>query len=531
MRSDTPDRPTPLRVLGWILAGVALTAILTLLSFHAQHGNSDGATVVLEGQAIAHGNVLLHHWVLSEDSFWTVDALLYGLAELIVGVHGYLLHVVPALIATSIVLVGITMAERDNSQGHRRIAALVVIIALLTPSAAWAQFYLAGPYHLGTTLYALGVFLLVASRSSWRRDLFASGLVMLGPLGDLQMLSLCVVPLLLAGTVALARQWQLRAGLHYFVVAFGGSMLTLVVRKVAEMIGTFALAPGRSTAGPSLALHNVIPGLRYLGDLIGVSTGPYTPTHLVGALSPIRVVEAVLLALAVIVTLVALLRGLIGAPPAETHTSWRLDDLLLCGALGGFATFSLLAVTGSDAEARYLSPTLIFFTILLARLLARVWVTTSRRTPLLIAGSLLGCGLVAAGGATATATLPPSPMTPLITLLTQHHLTAGIGGYWSSAITTVESNGRVSVRPVVTGATGRIIPFPRQIDRSWFTTTDPTFLLFFDNLAVDGLTRATARRDLGPAAHTYDVGPYRILVYDHSLPIALGGGAHPRRRP
>src|SRR5665213_1925760 len=58
---------------------VLFTWLLDTLSSHVFAGNSDGATVVLEGQSISAGHLLLQGWGLSRDSFWSIDAMFYAL--------------------------------------------------------------------------------------------------------------------------------------------------------------------------------------------------------------------------------------------------------------------------------------------------------------------------------------------------------------------------------------------------------------------------------------------------------------------
>src|SRR5271154_6056723 len=69
------------RIFAWSLAaiGLALAAAALFVGLddaarHAFAGNSDGATVVLEGVALRHGHLLLNGWNLSFDSFWGIDA-------------------------------------------------------------------------------------------------------------------------------------------------------------------------------------------------------------------------------------------------------------------------------------------------------------------------------------------------------------------------------------------------------------------------------------------------------------------------
>src|ERR1700722_10838730 len=58
--------------VGVVLIGLpALVALFYVASVHSLAGDSDGATVVLEGQAMSGGHVMLHGWALSLDSFWS----------------------------------------------------------------------------------------------------------------------------------------------------------------------------------------------------------------------------------------------------------------------------------------------------------------------------------------------------------------------------------------------------------------------------------------------------------------------------
>ena len=71
-----------------LIAFAALALLLEAISVHSNTPNSDGATVILEGQSMANGHLALHGWALSLDSFWTVDAAIYMVVIGIVGVQG-----------------------------------------------------------------------------------------------------------------------------------------------------------------------------------------------------------------------------------------------------------------------------------------------------------------------------------------------------------------------------------------------------------------------------------------------------------
>ena len=139
-------------------AFLVLVGILYAAAHHAFAGDSDGATVVLQGQAMRSGNVTLHGWALSLDSFWTIDAVVYSLVELVTGVHGMLLYLVPAVIAAAVIVVGVFLA-REGRRGIAAVAAgTTVIVVLALPSHELANVFLRVQLHIGTALLCLCAF-------------------------------------------------------------------------------------------------------------------------------------------------------------------------------------------------------------------------------------------------------------------------------------------------------------------------------------------------------------------------------------
>ena len=47
--------------------------------------NADGSSNALQSWDLIHGNVLLHHWTLSDVAFYPLELLQYGLVELVTG--------------------------------------------------------------------------------------------------------------------------------------------------------------------------------------------------------------------------------------------------------------------------------------------------------------------------------------------------------------------------------------------------------------------------------------------------------------
>jgi hypothetical protein len=137
---------------------------------------------------MGNGHVLLHGWALSYDSFWTLDALFYALASVIVGIRPSLLFAVPAGIATAVIVVGVIMAREGRRGTAAVIGSVTVVVLLAFPTHAFASFFVRGPFHVVTALYALIAF------AGLRRHRFGWGwaisvvFLTIGLLGDLQIL-------------------------------------------------------------------------------------------------------------------------------------------------------------------------------------------------------------------------------------------------------------------------------------------------------------------------------------------------------
>jgi hypothetical protein len=173
-----------------LAASVGSVVLLDLVVRAAAIGDSDGATVVLEGQTMSAGHLLLPAWSLSLDSFWSVDAIFYAVAVRFFGVRGNLIFLVPAVIAAVVILVAGTMAMDRRITLAAGAGALATISVLALPSRAFAVYFVEGPFHVGTALWCLLAFALLArNRLDWCWFL-AVVLLAAGLLGDFQMVVL-----------------------------------------------------------------------------------------------------------------------------------------------------------------------------------------------------------------------------------------------------------------------------------------------------------------------------------------------------
>jgi hypothetical protein len=514
------------RNFGVCLLGVAgLTVLYYAASTHAFSGNSDGATVILEGAAIHHGNLALTNWSLSLDSFWTVDVLFYAAAVAIGGIRSSYMHLVPALLAALTVVVGSLIVTKGFTLRGRIVAVGTIVVILVLPSHALAFFLLQGPWHVGTVLYCLvAMAMLRHNRFGW---LWFVGVVLLaaGLLGDLQALAIGVVPVFCAGVIAAAR---CRSGLWTALAAPAAIALAVVLRLLALTTGTFRVSESHHTVSLVQIETNLSNLMNWLSALLGVHQGAFGGPTIPRLLEIPRLLVAAALIVAVVVASFGALRGAVygGESRDSGDAEWRTDDLLLLGLFGSLGVFGLLTLSNNVSYSRYLDAVVIFGTLLTARALSR-W---SMRVPLSVValGAALGCLTIGTSVATLAIDLaaapPPAPTAPLEQFLAEHGLHDGIGDYWAASVVTVDTRGRIRIRPVVANPAGIIVRDGRQASSKWYQGKKFSFLVY-DQDPFGRVEATTVVKTFGPPVAFYVVGRYTVDVWSHSL--SLGPASFP----
>lgn len=506
---------------GWLLVTVGLVALLLAAAVHVVPGNSDGATVALEGQAMLHGNVTLSGWTLSNDSFWTVDAPFYAVALALRGMGHALLTEVPAVIAALVVLTGMRLA-RDDQRGPPAWAGTLTVAALLAfPVPAFAFFLVQGPLHVATALWCLLAF------GCLRRGRFGPGwtgavvLLAAGLLGDLQTLGLGIAPVLAAAVAEAARRRRVSAGIPLATAAVLATALAVGVRLLVDLAGGFGIAKANPLAPPAQAMRNLTNGVRTVGRLFGITdrpTGVPTTLELVRILALAAVLVAILLTLAR--TASAVRRGGSRAPTAEdSPESWRLDDLLLFGVAGSVLLYLGLALSGTPNYARYLTAAIVFGAVLAGRWVTRLAGVIS---PAAVVSAVSVVALAFAAGYAISVTRPAvgDPGRPLARFLEARHLTEGLGDYWSASLVTVDSGGAVVVRPVTTVTIGTIARYYKQSSAEWYRDRTFQFLVFNTAVIWEAVDATSAEATFGTPRRIYREGTYEILVWPHPVPLS-----------
>ena len=499
-----------------------MSAFLLEASLHTVPGNSDSATVVLEGSAISHGHVGLHGWSMTADSFWSVDALFYAIATLVVGVRAVLMNAVPSVIAALIIATAAAFAACGLRRRAGFPAAAFVLALLCLPGPVLAYFLLQGPWHVGTTLWCLLAFVAL-SRPPTRLN-FAAAVVLLaaGLLGDPMTLVIGCIPILFWGLLGARGKAEAPATWRPVYAVGAGVAVALAARAIAYASGGFAVVSRHDPIRPLQMVWNLVHLVPILSALFGVGTLEVGTPGVSVLFQAARLVAALLVALGVVTALVQLIRRVV-RPRANSDTSFRVDALLVVAFFADLATFVVVSPAPNPDNARYLIPAVIFGSILGGRFVGRLVASIRERRALAAMGGLVLAllSLFALGPFELLKSSRPSqPAVALTAFLEQKGLTEGIGDYWSSSIVTVESREDVLVRPVVADNLGRIVRYDRQSDASWYANQSFQFLVYNRTGPELGVDLASANTTFGKPAHVYDVGTYRLLVWDHALHVA-----------
>ncbi len=537
------------------LAGAVagLSVLLDAVSTRFVPGNSDGATVVLEGAAMSGGNLALHGWAISLDSFWTLDVPFYAVATLIGGVRGSLMNAVPAVIAACLAVLGASLAAAHRRGLAAVVAAGTVLGLLALPSPDLAFFLLQGPWHVATTAAALVAFALLARPGFSWRWLGGVALMAAGLLGDIMILTFGLLPLLAGGLAAAARRRSWRAGAPTMVAAPAAAALALGVRAVAQLAGTFTLV----NRNLPIRWHQLAENIGNLGNrlpgLLGVGTIPHTAPGGAPGFQIAHVAGLMVVLAATVAGLVSLVAGVVrgpgsrlpdegvvaagavgaagaagGAGTGAAGPAWRLDDLLVAGIVADVVTFVWAAGSNNTDYAKYLTPGVVLAAVLAGRLAGRLTervhgggrrLPTTWRVALGCAAALVGLFGAEVGTELAGAQAV-QPARRLSAFLVAHGLRHGVGDYWSSTVVAVDSGGAAEVRPVAPGAGGRLRRYERQSPESWYAGQRFDFFVFDTAHPWRGVDATTAELTWGRPSHAYGVGTYRVLVWSRPFTVS-----------
>jgi hypothetical protein len=536
-------------VLAWA-GGLLLVAVglFTLYFRQSQLAafNADGASNMLQAQAMLHGNLLLKGWWSADVSFYTTELPEYMIVELFRGLRPEVVHLSGALTYTLMVLLAALLARGRATGWAGLTRALIAGGIMLAPAIlGGTEIFIENPDHAGTAVPILALFLLVdrAPERWWVAVIVCLGLAWI-QVGDQLTLVAATAPIagvavVRLGLLAVRRRplAEYRFDALLFAAAAVSNELANLAQKAIRDLGGFDLRslPQQLIAPRSEWRANAHVMLQVIRLLFGASN----PGSQFPQLAPIASLHWIGLALAV----AGLVAGIAMFFLPRTDRMSQVVTLATLATLVAGVCGTLVQTLPAAHEVAILVP---LGAVLAGRLLPPLvparWLSIRgvRGAPVAVrARTALTTGAVAVLAAWLAASLAAlcyaatwAPQGPpeqrLVNWLVSHHYTNGLAEYWQGSTTTVASGGQVLVAPLT--------PVSLQVRRweastSWYdpANRDANFVIAVVNpgVAPGGLPVPLVRQHFGHPAHQYTIGPYVVMVYDYNLLTKVSGDAFP----
>jgi hypothetical protein len=570
------------RRLAWALALAVALAALFLLSLSQSLTtalSSDGASNILQAQAMLHGNPLLRGWWTSDVSFYTTELPEYALVVAARGVSPDVVHICGALTYTlALALAGLLARGRATGPAGLRRAGIAVAIMLAPSVLGGTEVFLENPDHFGTSVPVLLVLLLLdwgegrdqVTAPRWYVPVAVGALLAVTQVGDELSLVAATVPIAavcgfrLAVTAARRRP---RIGLRWDGLLLAGALVSVPLAELAER--ALRAAGGfdqRPTTGTRLASLGQLPGnadalWQSLVLLFGANN-PGTPKR---AITISNHVPLVLSADLHVIGLVAAGAGLVAgiaagffgwpgpavltgpAGPAvqADRVDWagrdRVNQILVVAIVVTVTAGLVSTVMQSLTSAHEVAILLPLGAVLAGRTLpssaralaerivqgqvAVVATVTTAATVALTGWLAVG---VAEAGFAATWPAAAVPAQNVTAWLVAHHQHDGLAAYWQGTETTVASGGRVLVAPLT--ASGAAADH-WEASSAWYQPSRyrATFVIaaLHPVAGQSSLTVAGVRARFGRPAAEYHLGGEIVLVYRYNLLTRVQGRTFP----
>jgi hypothetical protein len=507
-------------------AVVALVVALLFLAYlrvsRTYPENSDESNDLLMAWDMLHGNVLLHGWYLSDVSFITTELPQYALLVWLFGLHTDTAHIAAAMTYTLVVILSVLLARGRVSRREARPRMLLTAALIFAPQLGVGVFVLLLSLgHIGTAVPLLLTWLVIdRCPARWYVPVAVGLLLTWVLIADSLVLLVGVVPLVAVCAMRVARELARRqdapvqAVLRARWLELSLAVAAIAAQGVASLAGRLIQAylhplPYRLAPAHTWPRHAWVTAKGLLALFGAKPEGP-----------PVAFAFALLHLAGVALVAWAVLRV------ARRFLSWpdMISQILLVAMVLNVAAYvpSTLA-NATDLNAREFAVVLPFGAVLAGRTLAVSLRDSKRRwaRPALLAGAAgaLLAGYGASLGWAAAQPSVPAMNARLVTFLSAHHLTSGIGGYWDSSVVTVGSDGAVTIRAVQ--SVPHLQPYLWEAKSSWYDV-GPNYANFLVTSSTPGVLNhwqphRAVLAALGAPARTYHVGPYTVYVYNKNL--------------
>ena len=465
--TETQARRTPAASLrrrwvwpaGFVIAGMVLFAAY-LRQARTVPVMSDGASNALQAWDMLHGNLLLRGWTLTDVSFYTTELPEYMLTELARGLGASAGFVAAALTYTLVVIGAALLAKGRVSGGEGAVRALVAAGIMFAPPSGTSGTLLSDPDHFGTQVPLLIIWLILDRvRPRWQVPAVVAVLLVWAQVADPLVTYEGVLSLVVVCAIRLYRRrghlaGQLRESWYELALAAGAvasaglAALTLLAIRQAD---GFSVWPPTTTftAVSSLSGHVWV-----TVDSVLLLFGADFSGDQLGARAAVAVVHLAGVALAGWAVARALRRF------AACDLVVQVLAVTMIVLLAAYTTSGNNAVAGPHEIAGVLPVGAVLAGRLLAGDLIRGRHLAALGVVLACYGGILAHNLVQQPRDDANR--------QLAAWLQAHHLTYGLATYWNASSVTVDSGGRVQVRPVNRTAADQIFALTRNTEASWY---------------------------------------------------------------
>lgn len=515
-----------------IIAGAIALFVMYLLIASDVPVMSDGASNALQAWDMWHGNLTLHGWTLTDISFYTTELPELAVAERLFGLGATAAHVASAFTYT-LVVVGAALLAKGRARGREGLIRLLLAGGIMAAPTlgGTAATLLNDPDHTGTQVPLLIVWLILdRARPRWYVPAIVALLLAWVQVADPLVLYEGVLPLVAVSVIRLyrdraglvARRWDaLRAHWYELALAVGAmasvALSALTLRLIGRDGGFVVSSPNTTFADVGNIGHRVSMTVKSVLVIFGAD---FSGTDLGGtAFIPLVHLAGVALAC----------WGL-----ARALRRFTAGDLMV-QVLAMAALILLAAFTLSGAPDVLSGPHEIVALVPIGAVLAGRLLTGQliRGRHLAALALVLGCYGGVLGYEAARAPLPDANAR-LAAWLEQRHLSYGVATYWNASSVTVDSGGKIAVRPVNLSR-GYVQAVRRDTTRWWFDARvrRATFLV----VPPDGTSCSAGSRGdwltaaetvFGPPDEAYTVDGVDVLIYRHENLLSriwpAGGG-------
>jgi len=498
-----------------LLLGLGLLLLLAALITRiacTEQALSDGSNTILEGWDFAHGNVLLHGWILSDVSFYALEIPVAALSVLAVGASAMAVHLTAGLVFT--LVIGCTL-WCDRGPVTRWVLALAVLLVPLSDAIA-QHALIVGVDHLGSSVFILLSTLVVDRlRGRWFAPWLLLLVLTLGEVSD-EFVAYVGVPAVVGvcfWEMASERRlsWDVVDLLRLAAAATVSVTVARHVRSVLRHLGAYAMTAPNTVVSPRSEwlghLSSTWFGLRVL-------LGFAQPG---GGIAGVRefVLGWMLLALVVLGAIRTLCHW------RTSPTAQRISVLLVPGAL---AAYTLSEQSAKEGNAFDLAGAMPFCALLAANALPGRWSVRCglRRAAVGMVGAVTALAVLFAAAQPAVA----ADSSMLIARLRALHLSYGISDYPTASSTTVQSDLRVTVRAVVWNGAGFDV-YGWETRTPWYDAAKHDARFFVTSASGGGTTPTEVVAAFGRPEAQYRVGHDEVLVYSYNLLTRIRAAARP----